>query len=75
MLGCAGKAYASLRPFSAHRTAILMRQGPLLIAHLAQTLAQCLEIIKRGVIDFRMVTAQDHLMLVIAENAALEFTR
>src|SRR5262249_57758038 len=41
MLGCAGKAYASLRPFSAHRTAILMRQGALLIAHLAQTLAQC----------------------------------
>src|SRR5215510_6781429 len=74
MRGCTGKGYASLRPFSAHRTAILMRQGALLIAHLAQTLAQCLEIIKHGVIDFRMVSAQDDPMLVIAENAALEFT-
>jgi len=73
MLGCARKACASLRPFSAHRTAILARQGALLIAHLAQTLTQRLEVIKRGVIDFRMVTAQDDLMLVVAENAALEF--
>src|SRR6516164_2314251 len=48
--------------------------GALPIAHLAQTLAQSLEAIKRGVIDFRMVSAQDDLMLVIAENAALEFT-
>jgi len=74
MLRCARKACASLRPFSAHRTAIFARQGALPIAHLAQTLAQRLEIIKRGVIDFRMVSAQDDLMLVIAENAALEFT-
>src|SRR5262249_50961355 len=44
-----------------------------LIAHLAQTLAQRPEVIKRSVIDFGMVTAQDDLMLVIAENAALEF--
>src|SRR5215468_10171923 len=74
MLRCARKACASLRPFSAHRTAIFARQGALLIAHLAQTLTQRLEVIKRGVIDFRMVSAQDDLMLVIAENAALEFT-
>src|SRR5215831_5259386 len=74
VLGCARKACASLCPFSSHRTAIFARQGALLIAHLAQTLAQRLQIIKRGVIDFRMVTAQDDLMLVIAENAALEFT-
>ena len=46
VLGCARKACASLRPFSAHRTAIFARQGTLLIAHLAQTLAQHLEIIK-----------------------------
>src|SRR6516225_4247319 len=73
VLGCARKARASLRPFSAHRTAIFARQGALLIAHPAQTLTQRLEVIKRGVIDFRMVTAQDDLMLVVAENAALEF--
>src|SRR5215510_4663849 len=73
VLGCARKACTSLRPFSAHRTAIFARQGALLITHLAQTLAQRLEVIKRSVIDFRMVTAQDDLMLVIAENAALEF--
>src|SRR6476619_1534579 len=74
VLRCARKACASLRSFSAHRTAIFTRQRALLIAHLAQTLAQHLEITKRSVIDFRMVSAQDDLMLVIAENAALEFT-
>jgi len=73
VLGCARKACASLRPFSAHRTAIFARQSTLLIAHLAQTLAQRLEVIRRSVIDFGMMTAQDDLMLVIAENAALEF--
>src|SRR6516165_6077669 len=73
VLGCARKACASLRPFSAHCTAFFARQGALPIAHLAQTLAQRLEIIKRSVIDFRMVSAQDDLMLVVAENAALEF--
>src|SRR5499427_2910450 len=73
VLGCAGKACASLRPFSAHRAACFARQGALLVAHLAQTLAQRPEIIKRSVIDFGMVTAQHDLMLVIAENAALEF--
>src|SRR5262245_56888323 len=73
VLGCARKACASLRPFSAHRTAIFARKGALLIAHLAQTLAQRPEVIKRSVIDFGMVTAQGDLMLVIAENAALEF--
>src|SRR5262249_49694473 len=73
VLGCARKACASLRPFSAHRAALFARQGALLVAHLAQTLAQRPEIIRRSVIDFGMVTAQDDLMLVIAENTALEF--
>src|SRR5262249_42544122 len=59
VLGCARKACASLRPFSAHRTALFARQGALLVAHLAQTLAQRPEVIKRSVIDFGMVTAQD----------------
>src|SRR5262252_1779571 len=73
VLGCAREACAPLRPFSAHRAALFARQGALLIAHLAQTLAQRAQVIKRSVIDFGMVTAQDDLMLVIAENAALEF--
>src|SRR5215813_2635120 len=75
MLRCARKAPPSRCCLSARGTAILARECAFLIAHAAQTLAQCLEIIKRGVIDFRMVSAQDDLMLVIAENAALEFTR
>src|SRR5262245_2037016 len=74
MLRCARKASPSWRCLSACGTAILAREFAFLIAHTAQTPAQRLEIIKRGVIDFRMVTAQDDLMLVIAENAALEFT-
>ena len=73
VLGCARKACASLRPFSAHRTAIFARQGALLIAHLAQTLTQRPEVIRRSVIDFGMVTAQDDLMLIVAENVAFEF--
>jgi hypothetical protein len=74
MLGCARKASASRRSLSARRKAILACQGTLLIAHIAQTLAQRLEVIEPGVIDFGMVTAQDDLMLVVAETAALEFT-
>src|SRR5262249_5502425 len=73
VLGCARKACASLRTFSAQCPAFFARQGALLVAHLAQTLAQRSQVIKRSVIDFGMVTAQDDLMLVIAENAALEF--
>src|SRR5262249_181617 len=73
VLGCARKACASLRTFSAQCPAFFARQGALLVAHLAQALAQRAQIIKRSVIDFGMVTAQDDLMLVIAENAALEF--
>ena len=61
-----------MKPRAARR--ILACQGMLLIAHIAQTLAQRLEVIEPGVIDFGMVTAQDDLMLVVAENAALEFT-
>src|SRR6516164_5819009 len=68
--------------FNAAANTCLRRRGcsavpgklALLIAHLAQTLAQRPEVIKRSVIDFGMVTAQGDLMLVIAENAALEFT-
>src|SRR5215510_13673937 len=73
MLRCARKAPPSRCRLSACGTAILARECAFLIAHLAQTLTQRLEVIKRGVIDFRMVTAQDDLMLVVAENAALEF--
>src|ERR1700730_9005133 len=72
MLRCA-KASASRLSLSSHRTATLACQGALLIAHIAQTLAQRLEVIEPGVIDFGMVTAQDDLMLVVAQNAPLEF--
>src|SRR5262245_11720796 len=74
MLRRARKASPSRCCLSACGTAILARECALLIAHAAQTLSQRLEIIKRSVIDFRMVSAQNDLMLVIAENAALEFT-
>src|SRR5215510_7791758 len=73
VLGCAGKALASRRPFTARFTSLPARQGTLLIAHLAQTLAQRPEVVERSLVDFGMMTAQDDLMLVIAENAALEF--
>src|SRR5262249_35665833 len=48
-------------------------QSPFLVAHIAQPLAQRLEVIKTGIIDSGVVTAQDDLMLIVAENAAFEF--
>jgi hypothetical protein len=74
--GCSavpGKLAPLCAPFPRTARRFSRARGALLIAHLAQTLSQRLEVIKRGVIDFRMVTAQDDLMLVVAENAALEF--
>jgi hypothetical protein len=73
VFGGTGKASVSRRPVTARFASLCPRARRLLVAHHAQTLAQRLEVIKRGVIDFRMVTAQDDLMLVVAENAALEF--
>ena len=73
MLSCAEKASASRRSFSARGPTILARQRAFLIAHIAQTLAQRLKVIKPGIVDFGMVTAQDDFMLIVAENAALEF--
>src|SRR5271165_3076121 len=74
MLRCARKASGSRLSLSAHRTAILACQGALLIAHIAQTLAQRLEVIEPDVIDFGMVTAQDDLMLVVPANSSAAFS-
>src|SRR5215831_5456845 len=65
----------SRRPFPACLAALLARQSPLLVAHIAQPLAQRLEIIEPDIIDSGMMTAQDDLMLIVAENAAFEFAR
>ena len=73
MFGCAWKAFASPRPFAACFAALFARQSPFLVAHIAQPLAQRPEVIKPGIIDFGMVTAQDDLMLIVAENVAFEF--
>src|SRR5262249_37286939 len=75
MFGSAGKASASRHSFSARGTANVARQRSFLVAHIAQTLAQRLEVIEASVIDFGMMTAQDDLMLVVAENAPLELAR
>src|SRR5262245_24563331 len=73
MFGRARKAPASRRLFPACLAALLARQSPFLVAHIAQPLAQRLEVIKTGIIDCGVVTAQDDLMLIVAENAAFEF--
>jgi hypothetical protein len=57
MLSCAGKASASRRSFPARGPAVFARQRAFLIAHIAQTPAQRLKVIKPGVVDFGMVTA------------------
>ena len=74
MLGCAGKALASRRPFVTHFTALLAPENAL-VAQVAQTLAQRLEVVEPSVIDFEMVAAQDHLMLVVIEDTALELAK
>jgi hypothetical protein len=73
MFGRAWKALTSWRPFAACFAAFFARQRPFLVAHIAQPLAQRFEVVKLGIIDFGMVTAQDDLMLFVAENAAFEF--
>ena len=73
MLGCAGEASSSRLSFAARFAALLARQGPLPLTHVAETVAQCFQVIERDVVDPGMVTPQDHLVLVVAENAALEF--
>src|SRR5262244_348921 len=73
MFGRARKAPASRRLFPACLAALLACQSPFLVAHIAQPLAQRLEVIKTGIIDSGVVTAQDDLMLIVAENAAFEF--
>src|SRR5262245_34069522 len=72
MLGCAGKTLSSRRPLAAGFTPFGARQCALFVAHVAQALAQCLELIKPGLINFGMMTAQDDPVLVVAEDAALE---
>src|SRR5262245_60424817 len=69
----ARKTPASRRVFPACLATLLARQSPFLVAHIAQPLAQRLEVIKTGIIDSGVVTAQDDLMLIVAENAAFEF--
>src|SRR5262249_40347925 len=57
---CDARKALAPRPSLATRFAALRaRQGALLVAHLTQALAQHLEVIKSGVINFRMVTTQD----------------
>src|SRR5215468_3220241 len=71
----ARKAFASRPSLATRFAALRARQGALLVAHLTQALAQRLEVIKPGVINFRMVTTRDGFVLVVAEDAALEFAR
>src|SRR5437868_9574982 len=73
MFGRAWKALASRRPFAACLAPLCACQRPFLVTHVAQPLAQRLKVIKLGIIDFGMVTAQDDLMLIETENAAFEF--
>jgi hypothetical protein len=49
MFDCARKALASRRPFAACFAALLARQSPFLVAHIAQALAQRLKVIKPGI--------------------------
>src|SRR5262249_21865245 len=72
MLGRTRQILSSRPPLAARFTPFCPRQCALFIAHVAKALAQCLEVIKSGLINFRMMTAQDEPVLVIAEDAALE---
>src|SRR5262249_1437597 len=75
MLCGAGKAPASQGSLAARFPALGASQGPLLVAHGTQALAQRREVIKPGVVNVGMVTAQDDLTFVVAENAVLELAR
>jgi hypothetical protein len=49
-----------------------VRHCPLSVAHVAQALAQCLEIVEPGLVNFRVVAAQDDGVLIVAEDAAFK---
>jgi hypothetical protein len=72
MLGCAGKGSTPRRSFAARFAALRAHQGPLLVAHVAQTLTQRLKVVEPAVVNSGMMAAQDDLMLVVTEDAALE---
>src|SRR5262249_59919012 len=67
MLGCARKALSSRGPLP-RASRRFARASVLALSRISRRLAQRLEVIKRGFIDFGMVTAQDDLVLVIADN-------
>src|SRR5262245_33991014 len=75
MLCRAGKPAAARLAFPARPTTRRTRQGTPPIAHIAKTLTQGLQVVEPDVIDPGMVTPQDELVLVMAENAALELAR
>jgi len=72
MLGCARKALSSRLPLAARFAPLRVRQCVFLVAHIAQALPQSPEVIEPGLINFGMMTAQNDLVLVMAEDAALE---
>src|SRR5262249_14957769 len=73
MFGRARTTPASRRLFPSYVAALLAVQSSFLVANIAQPLPQRLEVIKTGIIDSGVMTAQDDLMLLVAENAAFEF--
>jgi hypothetical protein len=72
MLGRARKALPARGALAARLTTLRVGQCALFVAHVAQALTQSLELIDPGLVNLGMMAAQDHLVLVIAEDAALE---
>src|SRR4029078_7921665 len=73
MLDRTRKALSSRRPFPACFALFRAREGALLATHVPQTATQPFEFIEHAVVNSGMMAAQDDLMLLMAEDAALKF--
>src|SRR5262245_9141016 len=73
--GGTGEARAAGCALAALFAPLRARQCPLLVAQIAQLLAQRLQIVERDVIDGGMVAGQDGLLFVVSEKALFEFAR
>jgi hypothetical protein len=73
MFGDARETSSARFALSAGFASFLSRQSPLTIAHIAKALAQRPQVFERNLVDCRVVSSENDFVLVVTENAALEF--
>jgi hypothetical protein len=73
MFGRSGETPSARFTLSPDFASFLSGQRTLPIAHIAKALTQRLQVFERSVVDSWMMTSENDFVLVVTENAALEF--